>query len=337
MRTSTNQLPYARASRTATRKWRVPALFLVTTMGCAPDGADAHGSAVLAQQTAPGDERAPDAAAPPSAASLLGRYVTRLRSFWVSPTGVRAVHELGLAEFAKVGDDIVLRTRLCAQRTSLTGYQLALLAPEALPEVTRKVQTDGVSWQTDAEPIAFGYAPGGVPKCAEHAGQAVEKRVDQGWITGSTCQCPADPAAVPTLNDCRVDDLDHDQGPALTYFLTGPDGTLLRAEYYAGIVRSHAVHGVIDPQGAHRAAWKLDEAHYRLTCWPSGCDAPDGDEGPCTSDVNGLEFKPLPSVDPVGLSWTCASVRAHESILFPEPYPTAPTTCSRDAVTDPLR
>jgi hypothetical protein len=137
------------------------------------------------------------AAAPPPVPPLIGRYATRAHGFWMNGRGgsMTTVKELSLAEFVRVGDEVELRMQLCSQVSSSLGFSVAMTAPEAYPEIRRKVTFERDGFRTDAVPVGTGYARAGVAACEGRAGQAVPKRGDQSWIRGSSCRCPYSPAS----------------------------------------------------------------------------------------------------------------------------------------------
>lgn len=270
-------------------------------------------------------------------AALLGRYAVRLQSFWQTGDRPRPVRELYLAEFARDGDDIELRMRVCAQEAVTPGYSLGIVSPEAIPTFRRKVLFEGSNWRTDAEPVGVGYHRAGVPACTGRAGQTVTKDPVQRWIRGTTCRCPRTASSVPTLDDCRVVDPDGDGQPGVTYELLSPTRVLWN-DYLVGVVRSHAVNGIIDARGAHSAQWDVDEVPYKMGCSASGlCEASGGSDSPCVSSTNRMEFAPLRE-PPLGQAeWSCATIRSSQSRLFAQPLLSTPSRCQTESVTDPVR
>lgn len=267
-------------------------------------------------------------AAPSWAPSLVGTYAARVQSFAEDSSSLLSARLLQRITITRQGDAYELTTQHCEWIANAFIGTLRVIDPASLPPLRQRLVFTGDTFASEPIDFAQGYQAG-LPECAGKPGEALPRRSEQSWITGSTCTCPG-PTVPDRSDDCRITDPDRDGRPGYsTRFIATPP--LLDADIWGvGAYASSFVAGKRAADGVLTAQVRGNETWQQFGCSlgkPDDCLQFSGTAASCAPEYNRAEFVPLAMRSVPGGEWNCAAIVARAAELFPAPPGAPPSSC----------
>lgn len=292
----------------------------------------------------------PDAAPPPMATELPGRYARRSTYFASNGAGGSQVlnrgYELALVDIAEDGHGgLTWTTQLCEFTIEDAIHtEVRITTPDALPPIRQPVtwNHDGTFFVPLAS-VGMGYEPQrfAAQGCDQPSGSGRGQRYpDQLWRVSAsqyadgalwndqgTCACAASETDLPALpTDCRLIDSDHDDAPGLTVDAQA----LIGPAYKWSLVLGYG----LSSEGGTRAPDGSLQVVERHVLRPSCVDratqlCTSGPSLPCRPETGETLIVPLAGQSGVV---SCGDLRAAATQLFPSPLRGFP---SQDCIDGP--
>lgn len=295
----------------------------------APSGADAAATVATLPTDPPiladaGANTANASTLPTWAAQLPGVYAVRVQAFSVSSGTALRWTSLGKMNITQTGDQLSAVMLACSMTAATqAGTDLGRTDGAAkLPARPFAVTFKGDTFTISPTETAVGYDEKPPEACQGHEGGSVTKRPFQTWIAGTQCVCGIE--ALPEANDCRVTDPDSDGRPG--YSSSSP----IAGVTTWGVSQSFSkfVEGHVGNEQAHTALYFEDGRLNQFGCDPIGACGAVGTSKGCPLQDARVLFAPLHDNAAPSGGWTCASIEASLSKLFPGAPPPFPADCT---------
>lgn len=253
-----------------------------------------------------------------------GRYAARSFVFAYSPLIETFAKYLTLVQIKPGADGgLVIEEEICRFESAFTAVFSAHFSFDYTGVSVRgPLSFDGERFSSMSAAVTVGY--GAAPSDCAGGMTSRSSSPPRPWLMDNVCECPRDPAALPTsAKDCRVSDYEGDGFAGATF-----RATLESSEGIARAAQEHRLRLLNGYRSGDRlyAQREFTERTNALSCTVDGrpvriADCPLGTPGACPAEFNPVELVRI--ADHYG----CRDIIEREQGWFTSPRPAFPTAC----------